>query len=530
MALGWACAAALSAAGATYHVDDVTGNDGNDGSPGAPFKTIQIAINTAVGGDTVLVADGIYKGSGNVGLNFGGKAITVKSASGSPNACILDGENTSTGVQFITGEGLGSVLDGFTLQNCRAATEFTPGESGHGGAIRIVGANPTIQNCRFLNNVAEGVGPGSNGLGGAIYAGLTGGATIINCTFVGNLAKGGDDPLGNLGAGEGGAVYGDQNFTFEQCTFTNNESRGGTDGLSNGPSLGGAVRALGSDMTNCEFVGNRSASGGALFWVFRDGAAGASLVYNCAFVNNEAVAGNGGAIVGLSHIADLINCTFARNLATGDGGAAFFDADSSVIVRNSIFWLNDASGSGDAIETTGDSNITIGLTLIQGGVPTNITDENDNLDQDPIFVQDPSDGNPGNVRLDFGSPCVNVGDDSANPTLLDLDLNPRIFDGQIDLGAFEQGVSPVGMIQDIKSSVDGLVTGGATLPAHGKPLKVKLDAAIAAIQNGNNATAISRLQDFINQCNAMVNARRLTRAQADDLIAQAQSVIALLQP
>jgi hypothetical protein len=37
------------------------------------YGTIQDAIDTAEGGDTILVADGIYSGSGNPDLTFGMK-------------------------------------------------------------------------------------------------------------------------------------------------------------------------------------------------------------------------------------------------------------------------------------------------------------------------------------------------------------------------------------------------------------------------------------------------------------------------
>src|SRR5437763_1278627 len=55
----------------------------------AAFPTIQAALNAAASGDTVLVANGVYSGPGNVNLDFNGKAITLRSAGGR-DACVID--------------------------------------------------------------------------------------------------------------------------------------------------------------------------------------------------------------------------------------------------------------------------------------------------------------------------------------------------------------------------------------------------------------------------------------------------------
>ncbi|MCK6440061.1 MAG: hypothetical protein L6Q71_07655, partial [Planctomycetes bacterium] len=55
------------------------------------YPTIQSAIDDAVGGDTVLIAPGVYKGDGNRDIEFRGKAITVKSEAG-PEVTVLDAE------------------------------------------------------------------------------------------------------------------------------------------------------------------------------------------------------------------------------------------------------------------------------------------------------------------------------------------------------------------------------------------------------------------------------------------------------
>ena len=51
----------------------------------------------------------------------------------------------------------------------------------------------------------------------------------------------------------------------------------------------------------------------------------------------------------------------------------------------------------------------------------------------PLFADLPS----GNLRLQPNSPCINAGRDSYVTSLTDLDGNPRISGGTVDIGAYE---------------------------------------------------------------------------------------------
>jgi len=133
--------------------------------PGS-YTTIQLAIDTASNGDTVLVDNGTYTEN----INFLGKAITVQSVYGTTST-IIDGNARGSVVTFGSGEGTSSVLSGFTIRN---------GSASYGGGIYCGSSSPTITNCTISGNSA------SNG-GGGIYCDFSS-PVITNCTISRNSA------------------------------------------------------------------------------------------------------------------------------------------------------------------------------------------------------------------------------------------------------------------------------------------------------------------------------------------------------
>jgi hypothetical protein len=167
--------------------------------------------------------------------------------------------------------------------------------------------------------------------------------------------------------------------TLKRCSLLNNTSI-----------QGGGVS--GSTLNNCVLTGNAARFGG--------GALSAAL-YNCSLAGNWGVVkGSGSGRGGGAYQSTLYNSIIYFNLNTGFTPS---DCDSCV--------LNYCCAPPD------------------NGSPT-ITD-------DPLFVDQPG----GNLRLQSNSPCINAGHNGYASAELDLDGNPRIAGGTVDLGAYEVQIS-----------------------------------------------------------------------------------------
>ena len=164
------------------------------------------------------------------------------------------------------------------------------------------------------------------------------------------------------------------------------------------------------------------------------------VVINSAIFSNTAVYGGGGVYA--EGWLVVFNSTLVGNTASYGGG--LYDKGSDIWhteLVNSILWNNSASVSGPQISTSIDASPTISSSLIQdsGGSSswdTNLgTDDGGNIDADPRFL----DAANGDLRLAFGSPAIDVGNNAAIETEATTDLagNPRIVNGVVDMGAYE---------------------------------------------------------------------------------------------
>jgi parallel beta-helix repeat protein len=415
--------------------------DANSASPAPPYTTwvkaahvIQDAVDAAVAGDEIVVTNGVYATGGRaVGTNVlvnrvvVDKPLMLRSVNG-PQFTIIQGyrvPGTTNGDGAIRCAYLasGANLFGFTLTNgaTRMLDGLPPAES-HGGGVWCEGPNAAVSNCVLAGNSAYSVGGGVCGgtlnncaltRNSANQGGGAGQSTLNNCTLISNSA-----------VGYGGGV---SLSTLNNCTVTGNSAS----------ACGGGADA--SSLNNCTLRGNSAGGGGGASW---------SGLNNCVLTGNSASWAGGGA-----YRVMLDNCTVSGNSADSDGGGVY-----GGWLANCIVYFN-----------TAPSGANCSLVYVSGGISLDYccttllpTNGIGNITNAPLFV----DHAAGNLRLQSNSPCINAGNNAYQTTATDMDGNPRIVSGTVDIGVYEyQGTGS--RISYAWLQHYGLPTDGSADDAHG---------------------------------------------------------------
>ena len=412
---------------------------------------------------TTSLTDCRFIDNATAGTAGGGAGMFVK---GKPTltGCIFSGNVSATNGGAIYNDGTHVTL---TLIDCT----LSENSAVLGGAIyNIDGSRPVLTSCSITGNTAAEFGGGmySNNqchgvltdctfrantaqTGGAIYIKFFCNPWLEGCTIIDNQAIGPDVGAGFVG---GGGIW-MQSGTIpyiSRTDFINNTAITGGGAIYS--SFTTSIAGGGGQFERCRFIGNTADYGGVAA-TYRDNI----WFRNCEFSGNFAHGTSprlGGGVLnntqdsGVTNLvgSTFIHCTLTGNTSDGEGGAIMLRNGWPILtITGSIVWGNARFGGimderAQLAGSVGPDNLTTHYTLIQdwtgrfGGVG--------NFGADPLFVNASGDDNiagtaDDNLRLRAGSPCIGAGDSSANSnaTSTDLDDNPRIVDGTIDLGAYE---------------------------------------------------------------------------------------------
>ncbi len=347
------------------------------------FRELQCALSTAVSGQEIWLAGGVYRPGIVNSLNFnlingvnllggfiGNETLASQRPAFDPNAVLtsLSGdllgndspatftnyaENSHTVV--IAGPGVGATLDGLAIRQGNntigACLQIQAGAAG------LTLTNVVVSGCSAtgngggihnqapltLNNVTLSGNRTISGNGGGLFS--TAAVTTSNLQVLGNtaVAGGGIQTSANMII-NGGLFDSNQVSTFE----------------------GGGIKSSASlDITNVNFNNNLGRFGGGAI----ESAGSTLTITGSNFTNNTVSIFTGGAIDVPIGAVSINSSTFTGNTSIQDGGAIFVGG-GSLVVAGTTFNGNHAnggnclpvcsSGSGGAIATIGNLTITGG--------------------------------------------------------------------------------------------------------------------------------------------------------------------------
>jgi hypothetical protein len=374
------------------------------------YTTIQAAIDAAINGDIVLVAEDTYYEN----INFKGKAITVASHflvdedTSHISNTIIDGSqplypDSASVVTFWSGEDTNSVLCGFTITGGTGSFRSATNTRAGGGIVVYLSGAKICNNIVEFNSVSN---TGYNARGGGIFVGQSS-TTIINNNIIRNNSINGAYPFGGgieLSYTNSGITYILSNKIIDNEAIGNYASGGGID----------AFYTSGEVVINSNYIKGNDAQvngwGGGGIDLYNWGAL--IKVSNNLIVDNSARWG-GGILVEhdletsskstyqkspseyLQEIPFIVNNTIINNFGEVVGG--IYGRGFTPNVMNSIVWGNTYNSGGQIGGTA-----TVVYSDVEGGFPGE-----HNIDVNPSFADTL-------FHLADSSLCIGAGIDSLD--------------------------------------------------------------------------------------------------------------------
>ncbi|MFP9112729.1 pre-peptidase C-terminal domain-containing protein [Flavobacterium sp. RHBU_3] len=388
------------------------------------------------------------------------------------------------------GDNSGVVVDGFVIRDAMTNGTGYITSNGYniqrynGGGVYNVNSGYELKNSIVEINIATGNGAG-------IYNENCGNSMVINTVRVktntatsgAGIANVNGSPViksaevtGNTASASGGGIYNESSsasITDSSVSQNSAISGGGVYNIHTGAVLTNVVVSLNTadygagvynavsnhTLLNRVKLKDNSANyyGGALY-VEGDTelqASGTDSFVNCLVTGNTASAkggvlyyesGNNTAFSGITAGPVFTNCTFDANTAGTAGGFYYYDnqgaAVAPAVFRNSII-MSGTGSFADASASSGiDAAIFRNVLTDQATLGQNYNSGNNLLSSNPLFAN----ASLEDYELDTDSPAVNAGDTDYYtggqvPNLYNITTdyagNDRVYDGFIDLGAYE---------------------------------------------------------------------------------------------
>ena len=444
------CRGTLTITDSTITNNSSNGDDGYGGGIASSFccltiKNSIITDNSTEGyggggiycdyGDLTItnstISDNSARRGGGGGIFCWGKSLEIIACNISGNSARCCGgidciESTNANIINCTITGNSVEMFGGGLAGCNGPitnctiTANTAGEYGGG----LAGCDGPITNCTISGNKAR--------KGGGIYCWLS--PTITNCTVTGNTAV-------EYG---GGIFCYHSDATITDCNISGNS-------VTDDPGYGGGVYCYKGNPTisKCTIMGNTTGFGGGVYC--KDSS---PIISYCTITGNSAEY-DGGGIFGCN--GPITNCTISGNSASGRGGGGLAACHGPITnctitgnsaerngggflvyggpITNCIIW-NNAAIDGPQLYLSTEPTYSCIQDWTSGGLG--------NIAANPCFIE-PGYWDTNGLWLDGDyyllpdSPCIDAGDPNyiPEPNETDLDGNPRIIGGRIDMGAYE---------------------------------------------------------------------------------------------